>query len=302
MLILRNDIKRGIEMKRSLIPMAVVLSIVSLFLNGPPAYAGDRGHGGGRRVSTGFSGGRHFGSMPARGGQIITHSKMGAWSGQRWGGRNWSSGTWSGQRWGGHNWSSGTWSGQRWGGHNWNGGNWGGGWHHHNGNDIVFIGDFGFPWWWGSYSWGWGYPYGYYDYSYPYDYYGYGYGYGDSGYGYGPPGYDYGNGYPYGGYYGGAGNGNGYPSGSSYYGSYYGGPGNGNGYSSGSSHYGSHSGGTGNGNDYPTHSRVAELQRRLARAGYYSGKIDGSLGPATREAIHAFERDHAKSIDDAAAE
>src|SRR5205823_12202690 len=84
--------------------------------------------------------------------------------------------------------------------------------HHHNFNEFIFIGDFGFPWWWG---WGWGYPYGYY-----------------GGYG---SGYAYGN-------------------------------------SSGS--------------------RVAELQSRLARAGYYHGAIDGILGPATRRAIRAYERDH----------
>src|SRR6266550_4311587 len=67
----------------------------------------------------------------------------------------------------------------------WGGRNWGGNWRHHNhrfSNDVIFIGDFGFPGWWG-----WGYPYGYYGYGYyPYDYYGYG-GYGyydDSGYGY----------------------------------------------------------------------------------------------------------------------
>jgi len=39
-------------------------------------------------------------------------------------------------------------------------------------------------------------------------------------------------------------------------------------------------------------SRVAELQRRLASAGYYHGAIDGILGPATRRAIRAYERDH----------
>src|SRR5207249_10463033 len=84
--------------------------------------------------------------------------------------------------------------------------------HFNHFNHVVFIGDFGFPWWWG---WGWGYPYGYY-----------------GGYG---SGYAYGN-------------------------------------SSGS--------------------RVAELQSRLARAGYYHGAIDGILGPATRRAIRAYERDH----------
>ena len=86
-------------------------------------------------------------------------------------------------------------------------------------NEIIFIGDFGFPWWWGwGPWWGWGYPYGYYG--------GYGsdYGYGDS-----------------------------------------------------------------------SRSRVADLQRRLARAGYYHGAIDGILGPQTRRAIRAYERDHGGS-------
>jgi len=145
-------------------------------------------------------------------------------------------GTWSGQRWGG-NWHGGNWGGRNWGGHNWN--NWNGNWHHHH-NNVIFIGDFGFPWWWGwgwgpSGGWGWdgGYPYGYYGYGYPYGY-GYGYGYGGNQYG----DYGYGNGY-------------------------------------GDS----------------SRSRVAELQRRLARAGYYHGSIDGVLGPQTRRAIRAYERD-----------
>jgi Putative peptidoglycan binding domain len=92
-----------------------------------------------------------------------------------------------------------------------------------NRSTFVFIGDFGFPWWWG-WGWGpwwgggWGYPYGYYG------GYGSGYGYGDS-----------------------------------------------------------------------SQSRVAELQRRLASAGYYHGAIDGIMGPATRRAIRAYERDHARA-------
>jgi hypothetical protein len=86
-------------------------------------------------------------------------------------------------------------------------------------NEIIFIGDFGFPWWWG-WGWDWGYPYGYYG-GYNYGDYGSGYGYGDS-----------------------------------------------------------------------NQSRVAELQRRLARAGYYHGAIDGIMGSATRRAIRVYERDH----------
>jgi hypothetical protein len=90
--------------------------------------------------------------------------------------------------------------------------------HFHHFNNVVFIGDFGFPGWWGWgwgpwWGWGWGYPYGYYG--------------------------GYGSGYGYGGNNG---------------------------------------------------SRVAELQSRLARAGYYHGAIDGIMGPATRRAIRAYER------------
>jgi len=97
--------------------------------------------------------------------------------------------------------------------------------HFNHFNDVVFIGNFGFPWWWGwgpwwGGGWGWGYPYGYYG----------GYNYGDYGSGYG-----YGN---------------------------------------------------------SSQSRVAELQRRLASAGYYHGAIDGIIGPATRRAIRGYERDH----------
>jgi hypothetical protein len=68
----------------------------------------------------------------------------------------------------------------------------------------------------------------------------------------------------------------GYPYG--YYG--YGDP-YGYGYGNGYGHYGDAS-----------HSRVVELQRRLARAGYYHGSIDGVLGPQTRRAIRAYERAH----------
>jgi|SRR5215472_14563986 len=89
------------------------------------------------------------------------------------------------------------------------------------------------------------------------------------GWGWGPW---WGWGYPYG--YGYGGYGYGYP----YYG--YGGYG----YGDGGYGYG--------GNMYGSHSRVAELQRRLARAGYYHGSVDGIMGPATRRAIRAYERDH----------
>src|SRR5437762_9663526 len=77
------------------------------------------------------------------------------------------------------------------------------------------------------------------------------------GWGWGPS-WGWGSGYPYG-----------------YYGGYnYGGYGPGYGYSDSSG------------------SRVAELQSRLTSAGYYHGAIDGIMGPGTRRAIRAYERDH----------
>jgi len=56
--------------------------------------------------------------------------------------------------------------------------------------------------------------------------------------------------------------------------------------------YGYYGSGYGYGNS--AGSRVAELQRRLARAGYYRGAIDGIMGPATRRAIRAYERDRGR--------
>jgi len=77
----------------------------------------------------------------------------------------------------------------------------------HRSNKIIFIGNFGIPWWWASWS-GWNsYPHGpyeYSDYSYP-PYYSYPSSYSGYGYGYGNYGYSYGYSYPpllyYGGYY-----------------------------------------------------------------------------------------------------
>jgi hypothetical protein len=54
--------------------------------------------------------------------------------------------------------------------------------------------------------------------------------------------------------------------------------------------YGDYGSGYGYGDS--SRSRVAELQRRLARAGYYNSAIDGIMGPATRRAIRTYERDH----------
>jgi hypothetical protein len=168
-------------------------------------------------ASRGGGGGGHFGGMSGPSG--FSRGGMNTGSGPRWGGG-------SRQNWSGGNRSAGNRSaGNR---HNHNG-------HHHGGfNNVVFLGTFGFPGWWG-WGWvgGWGYPYGYYG----YDYYPYGYG---GGYGYG---------------------------------------------------YDSDRSGYDKSAEAPTRSRVAELQRRLARAGYYHGSVDGILGPQTRQAIRAYERD-----------
>ncbi|HVF72080.1 MAG TPA: peptidoglycan-binding domain-containing protein [Chthoniobacterales bacterium] len=42
---------------------------------------------------------------------------------------------------------------------------------------------------------------------------------------------------------------------------------------------------------------VAAVQRRLARAGYYRGSIDGVIGEGTRGAIRAFERNNGLPVD-----
>jgi hypothetical protein len=164
--------------------------------------------------------GRHFSSM-SRGGQTFTRSAP-TYSGRNYSGRNW--------------------SGSKWSGSNWSGSNWSGNWRHHHrssGDQFIFLGGFGFPFfgypYYGYYPYDYGYGYGY-GYPYGYDYYGgYGYGYGDQGYGYGDQGYGY---------------------------------------------SGRNRGG----------SSVVQLQRRLARAGYYHGAIDGIMGPETRRAIRAYER------------
>jgi len=147
------------------------------------------------------------------------------------------------------------WSGRNWSGRNWSGSNWSGDWRHHHrfsSDQFIFLGGFGFPFF--------GYPYyGYY----PYDYgYGYGYGY--------PYGYDY---------YGGSAYGYGYGYGDQ-------------GYGYGDQGYGYNDQRYGYGGRNRGGSSVGQLQRRLARAGYYHGAIDGIMGPETRRAIRAYERSH----------
>ena len=51
-------------------------------------------------------------------------------------------------------------------------------------------------------------------------------------------------------------------------------------------------GGYGYQGGYGNGSSVVQLQRRLARAGYYHGAIDGIMGPATRRAMRAYENTH----------
>jgi hypothetical protein len=104
-----------------------------------------------------------------------------------------------------------------------------------------------------------------YPFFYGYPYYGYGYGY--------PYGYDYYGGYGYG--YGDQGYG---------YGD--------QGYGYGDQGYGYGDQGYGYGGRNRGGSSVGQLQRRLARAGYYHGAIDGIMGPETRRAIRAYERSH----------
>jgi len=50
---------------------------------------------------------------------------------------------------------------------------------------------------------------------------------------------------------------------------------------------------------YANGSVVIQVQSRLARAGYYRGAIDGVMGPRTRYAIQAYERDHGLRADGA---
>ena len=42
---------------------------------------------------------------------------------------------------------------------------------------------------------------------------------------------------------------------------------------------------------------VAAVQRRLARGGYYHGAVDGVIGPGTRTAVRAFERNNRLPVD-----
>jgi len=148
--------------------------------------------------------------------------------------------------------ASGTY--RNWSGRNWSRGNWSGG--------------FGYPYdYWDLYpSWSWSIPY-----AFNYGYYSYGY-----------PSYGYGFGYPY--YW------DPYPSWSwsipyafnyDYY-SY--------GYSPSYRYEYDYYRDRAYDYGYADPSSIARLQRRLARAGYYYGAIDGIMGSQTRRAIRAYER------------
>jgi hypothetical protein len=47
-----------------------------------------------------------------------------------------------------------------------------------------------------------------------------------------------------------------------------------------------------NQSEYSGDARVSDVQSALAREGYYDGAIDGVLGPATRNALRRYQRDH----------
>lgn len=148
---------------------------------------------------------------------------------------------------------------------------WNGNWRRHRHHSrVIFISSFGFPWYYSYPFYGSYYPYGYYPYGYGYDRYGYGY---DSyGYGYGPYG-SYDNGYQGGGTYDDE---PGYSDDSGYYG----GP-----------RYGRDA--------IQNSSTVAQVQRTLAREGYYKGDIDGIMGPRTYYAIRTYQRAHNLRVDGA---
>jgi Putative peptidoglycan binding domain len=159
----------------------------------------------------------------------------------------------------GGKWSGGKWSAGKWSGGNWSGGNW-------SGDRFIFSGGFGYPYYGNWYPfWSWGIPYVF------------NYGYYSNGY---YPSYGYGFGYPY--------YGNWYPSWSwsipyafnyDYYSSGYNPS-----YQYDYDYYSDPAYG------YADRSSIAQLQSRLARAGYYYGAIDGIMGPQTRRAIRAYER------------
>ena len=198
--------------------MTLIASAVNAAPRGGGGHGGHGGHfssispRGGHGAYYGGHGG-HFSSISPRGGHKFSRSGSTFSRGGKWSGGKWRGGKWSGGNWGGRNWSGGNWGGRNWSG----------------GDRFVFIGGFGYPYYWDWYpSWGWGIPYAF-------------------NYGYYSSGYNPSHRYDYDRYSDPA--------------------------------YG-----------HADRSSIAQLQRRLARAGYYNGAIDGIMGSQTRRAIRAYER------------
>lgn len=42
---------------------------------------------------------------------------------------------------------------------------------------------------------------------------------------------------------------------------------------------------------------IPQKQHLLGFLGYYQGKVDGDWGPASRQALAAFQKDHCKTVD-----
>src|SRR6266487_3454298 len=224
--------------------MTLIASAVNAAPRGGGGHGGYHGGHGGHFSSISPRGGHgayygghggHFSSMSPRGGHKFSRSGSTFSRGRTGTYRNLSGGNWSGRNWSGS-------------------------------DRFVFIGGFGYPYYWDWYpSWGWGIPY-----AFNYGYYSDGY-YPSYGYGFDYPYYwdwypSWGWGIPYAFNYG-------------YYSSGY-----------NSSHRYDYDRYSDPAYGYADRSSIAQLQRRLARAGYYNGAIDGIMGSQTRRAIRAYER------------
>src|SRR5438094_8767653 len=111
----------------------LVICLVALTLTAPLVTAAPRG-------GSGFSGGHHFASMPARGGQTFTRSGAGNF-------RTFNDRRFVNNRFVNNRFVNNRFVNNRIVNHRFV----------NNRSSVVFIGDFGFPWWWGwGPSWGWG--------------------------------------------------------------------------------------------------------------------------------------------------
>ena len=141
---------------------------------------------------------------------------------------------------------------------------WNGNWRRRHRDRVIIISRFGFPYY--SPFFYSSYPYSYY----PYSYYSYGY----DPYGYGYSSY---SSYPYNTVYQGGGTYDDDPR-----------------YSDDADYYYDSSDGRSDGSNS---SIVSQVQRSLAREGYYKGAIDGVIGPRTHYAIRAYQRAHNLRVD-----